>query len=122
MGLLLGAEALPASGNAAMVLGTPQIGGVPSVSNTPGVQGGLSGWQAGAVPHAPGYTPSLPTGSSPTHTLHHPQHPKPVKPAPKAGCAPLLIDAILIPFIIIDRIITLAFTVFKPGQCVRSRR
>jgi hypothetical protein len=115
MGLLLGAEALPASGNAPMVLGTPQIGGVPSVSNTPGVQGGLSSWQSGAVPHAPGYTPSLPSGSSPTHTLHHPQHPKPVKPAPKAGCAPLLIVAILIPFIIIGSIITLGFTVFAPG-------
>ena len=116
MGLLLGAEALPASGNAPMVLGTPQIGGVPSVSNTPGVQGGLSGWHAGAVPHAPGYTPSLPSGSSPTHTLHPPQgHPKPVKPAPKAGCAPLLIVAILIPFIIIGSIITLGFTVFAPG-------
>ena len=121
MGLLLGAEALPASGNAPMVLGTPQIGGVPSVSNTPGVQGGLSGWHAGAVPHAPGYTPSLPSGSSPTYTLHHhpqhpqPPHPKPVKPAPKAGCAPLLIVAILIPFIIIGSIITLGFTVFAPG-------
>jgi len=121
MGLLLGAEALPASGNAPMVQGTPQIGGVPSVSNTPGVQGGLSGWHAGAVPHAPGYTPSLPSGSSPTYTLHHhpqhpqPPHPKPVKPAPKAGCAPLLIVAILIPFIIIGSIITLGFTVFAPA-------
>src|SRR5229473_4498924 len=121
MGMLLGAEALPASGNAPMVQGTPQIGGVPSVSNTPGVQGGLSGWHAGAVPHAPGYTPSLPSGSSPTYTLHHhpqhpqPPHPKPVKPAPKAGCAPLLIVAILIPFIIIGSIITLGFTVFAPS-------
>jgi zinc-ribbon domain/Viral BACON domain len=128
MGLLLGAEAIP-GGSVPMVQGTPQIGGVPSVSNTPAVQGGLSGghmpagWHAGAtnyMPHAPGYTPSVPPGSTPTHTWQHPPHPqqpppKPIKPAPKGGCAPLLIVAILIPLIIIGSITTLGFTVFAPN-------
>ncbi len=118
MGLLLGADAIPGS-NVPTVQGTPQIGGVPSVSNAPTMQGGLAGghlspgWHpTNYIPQAP--TPPVPTGSLPTHTLHHP-HPKPTKPAPKGGCAPLLIIAILIPLVIIGSITTLGFTVFAPN-------
>src|ERR1700694_4814205 len=109
MGLVLGADAIP-GGGVPTVQGTPQIGGVPAVSNPPMVQGGLAGghmppgWHSSPtnyIPQAPGpgYTPPVSTGSFPTHTLHHPHypHPKPIKPTPKGGCAPLLIIAILIP-------------------------
>jgi hypothetical protein len=124
MGLLLGADAIPHS-TVPTVQGTPQIGGVPSVSNPPMVQGGLAGghmppgWHTSPtnyIPQAPGprYTPPVPTGSLPTHTLYHPHPPHP-KPAPKGGCAPLLIIAILIPLVIIGSIITLGFTVFGPN-------
>ena len=129
MGLLLGADAIPRA-TVPTVQGTPQIGGVPSVANPPMVQGGVAGGYmppgsyAGPtnyMPQAPGsaYTPPVPTGSLPTHTLHHPhpphpQHPGPVKPTPKGGCAPLLIIAILIPLIIIGSITTLGLTVFAP--------
>ena len=122
MALLVGADALPGS-NVPMVQGTPQIEGVPTVANAPAFQGGVAGgpippgWNSGPanyIPQGPGYTPPLPTGSLPTLTLHHPPHPKPVKPAPKGGCAPLLIIAILIPLVIIGSIVTLGFTVFAP--------
>jgi hypothetical protein len=42
-------------------------------------------------------------------------HPKPIKPTPKGGCAPLLIIAILIPLVLIGSITTLGLTVFAPG-------
>jgi hypothetical protein len=124
MGLLLGADAIPGS-SVPTVQGTPQIG-VPSVSNPPMVQGGFTGghmppgWHASPtnyIPQAPGYTPPVPTGSLPTRTLHHPPypHPNPIKPAPKGGCAPLLIIAILIPLVIIGSITTLGLTVFAPN-------
>ncbi len=123
IGLVLGADAIP-GGGVPTVQGTPQIGGVPSVSNPPMVQGGLAGghmppgWHSNPtnyIPQAPGpgYTPPVSTGSFPTHTLHHPPHP-PVKPAPKGGCAPLLIIAILIPLVLIGSITTLGLTVFAP--------
>ncbi|HEY6541493.1 MAG TPA: zinc-ribbon domain-containing protein [Ktedonobacteraceae bacterium] len=125
MGLLAGADMLSGSG-VPTVQGTPQIGAVPTVANPPMLQGGVAGepippgWHSSPtnyIPQAPGYTPSLPTGSLPTQTLHHPPypHPTPVKPAPKSGCAPLLIIAILIPLALIGSIITLSFTVFAPG-------
>ena len=126
-GLLLAADAIPGS-SVPTVQGTPQIGGVPSVSNPSTVQGGVAGghmpagWHSGPtnyIPQAPGpgYTPPVPTGNFPTHTLHHPPYP-PVKPAPKGGCAPLLIIAILIPLIIIGSITTLGLTVFAPNLSI----
>lgn len=127
MGALLGADAIP-GGGVPMVQGTPQIGNVPFVSNAPPLQGGLAGgpmspaWNAGPtnyIPQAPGsYTPPASTGSFPTHTVQHPpqqSHPLPPKPAPRGGCAPLLIVAILIPLIILGSITTLGLTVFSPG-------
>jgi zinc-ribbon domain/Viral BACON domain len=124
MGLVLGADAIPGGGVPTMQ-GTPQIGGVPSVSNPPMVQGGLAGghmppgWHSSPtnyIPQAPGpgYTPPVPTGSLPTHTLQHPPHPPINKPTPKGGCAPLLIIAILIPLVLIGSITTLGLTVFAP--------
>ncbi|MGH2496704.1 MAG: BACON domain-containing protein [Ktedonobacteraceae bacterium] len=127
MGVMLGADAIPGS-SVPMVQGTPQIGSVPFISNAPPLQGGLAGghmapgWNAGPanyIPQAPGYTPSMPTGSFPTHTVQQPPqqqpHPKPPKPTPKGGCAPLLIVAILIPLVILGSITTLAFTAFAPN-------
>ena len=123
MGLLAGADMIP-TGSVPMVQGTPQIEGVPTVANAPVVQSAVAGapappgWNPGPanyIPQAPGSTPPLPTGSLPTHPLHPPYpHPKPVKPQPKGGCAPLLIIAILIPFVLIGSIVTLGFTVFAP--------
>jgi hypothetical protein len=122
MGVLAGADMIP-GGGVPTVRGTPQIGGVPSVANAPALQGSVAGgpmqpgWNTAPtniLPQAPGYTPPVPTGKLPTHTLH-PPYPKPVKPAPKGGCAPLLIVAILIPLLIIGSIITLGFTVFSPS-------
>ena len=125
MGLLATADMMPGSG-VPTVQGTPQIGGVPTVANPPIVQGAVAGgplppgWNSSPtnyIPQAPGYTPPLPTGSLPTPTLHHPPypHPTPVKPQPKGGCAPLLIIALLIPFVLIGSIITLGYTVFAPN-------
>ena len=117
------ADADTIQGNVPVVQGTPQIGGVPTVANPPMLQGAVAGgpippgWQSGPatyVPQAPGYTPPVPTGSLPTQTLHHPPYPRP-KPQPKGGCAPLLIIAILIPFVLIGSIVTLGFTVFAPA-------
>ena len=124
MGLLAATDMLPGSG-VPTVQGMPRLGGVPTVANPPMVQGGVAGgplppgWNSSPtnyIPQAPGYTPPIPTGSLPTPTLHHPPYPnpKPVKPQPKGGCAPLLIIAILIPFVLIGSIITLGFTVFAP--------
>src|SRR5579872_3142088 len=128
MGLLMGADALP-GGGVPMVQGTPQVGSVPSVSNAPSMPGNAAtghmqpAWNSSPtnyMPQAPGYTPSMPTGNFPTHTWNQPPqqpqpHPQPPKPTPKGGCAPLLIIAILIPFILIGSIVTLGVTVFAPN-------
>lgn len=122
MGLLAGVDMLPTS-SVPMVQGTPQIGGVPTVANPPMLQDAVAGgpippgWQSGPatyIPQASGYTPPVPTSSLPTQTLHHPPYPRP-KPQPKGGCAPLLIIAILIPFVLIGSIVTLGFTVLAPA-------
>ena len=124
MGLLATADMMTGS-NVPTVQGTPQFEGVPTVANQPTVQGAVAGgpfspgWDAmptNYIPQAPGYTPPVPTGRLPIATLHHPPYPnpKPGKPQPKGGCAPLLIIAILIPFVLIGSIITLGFTVFAP--------
>ena len=125
MGLLATADMMPGSG-VPMVQGAPQLEGVPTVANQPTVQGAAAGGPAAPgwdsmptnyIPQAPGYTPPVPTGRLPTPTLHHPPYPnpKPGKPQPKGGCAPLLIIAILIPFVLIGSIITLGFTIFSPA-------
>lgn len=124
-GLVAGADMMP-GGSVPTVQGTPQIGGVPTVANPPMLQGAVAaeslppGWNSSPtnyLPQAPGYTPPIPSGSLPTQILHHPPypHPAPVKPQPKGGCAPLLIIAILIPFVLIGSIATLGFTVFAPN-------
>ena len=125
MGLLAAADMLPGSG-VPTVQGTPRLATVPTVANQPTLQGAAAGgslppgWNsspANYIPQASGYTPPVPTGSLPAQTLHHPPypHPAPVKPQPRGGCAPLLIIAILIPFVLIGSIITLGFTVFAPN-------
>lgn len=125
MGLLAAADMMPTGGVPA-VHGTPQIAEVPTVANPPVVQGAVAGgplppgWNSSAanyIPQAPGYTPPVLTGNLPAQTLHNPPypHPAPVKPQPKGGCAPLLIIAILVPFVLIGSIVTLGFTLFAPA-------
>ncbi len=124
MGLLAAVDMMPTS-DVPTVQGTPQMTGVPTVANPPMVQGAVAGgpippgWNSSPtnyIPQAPGYTPPVLTGNLPPQTLHNPPypHPAPVKPQPKGGCAPLLIIAILIPFVLIGSIVTLGFTLFAP--------
>ncbi len=125
MGLLATADMMTGS-SVPTVQGTPQLEDVPTVANQPTVQGAATGgpfqpgWDSfptNYIPQAPGYTPPIPTGRLPAPTLHHPPYPnpKPGKPQPKGGCAPLLIIAILIPFVLIGSIVTLGFTIFAPN-------
>ena len=124
MGLLAAVDMMP-TGSVPNVQGTPQMAGVPTVANPPMVQGAVAGgaippgWNSSPtnyIPQAPGYTPPILSGSPPPQTLQHPPypHPSPVKPQPKGGCAPLLIIAILIPFVLIGSIVTLGYTAFAP--------